>query len=208
MRESEIAVRTAGGEYAWIVRVTGSVDLASAGAIEPVIRRAGRRPERVLVIDLSAVDFFGAVGVTLMVTAACRAHLTGTVLRLVATKRIVLQPMEAAGVLGAFAIHDSADTALRTRPAGTGRADRDRGWDPVDVPAWVGAQAVAIASQRDPADRTGSVPVTPFTGITGAYQSCVAIVLRAVRFGWLSRAESALLLDRIRVLSGELAARH
>ncbi|HZZ49316.1 MAG TPA: anti-sigma factor antagonist [Pseudonocardia sp.] len=106
-----IEVSTLNGDAA-VVRVTGEVD----GYTAPVFQRAvdegfSQGGHRVL-IDLDRVEFFGTGGLAVLVEARARALREKVGLFLVCSNRIVLRPIELAGLIELFSVRTSAETAL------------------------------------------------------------------------------------------------
>lgn len=67
---------------------------------------------KVLVVDLSRVEFFGATGLGVLVETRDRAAQRGIELRLVICSRPVRRPLEVMGLAGAFAVYDDRANAL------------------------------------------------------------------------------------------------
>jgi anti-sigma B factor antagonist len=65
-----------------------------------------------LLIDLDGVKFFGSGGIGLLVRVRTRALGEGVVLVLVCSNRLVLRPLDLAGLLELFAVSESIETAL------------------------------------------------------------------------------------------------
>jgi hypothetical protein len=52
-----------------------------------------------LVVDLNAVTFFGAAGLTSLVISDHHCRVQGVALQIVANRRVVLQPLEVSGLI-------------------------------------------------------------------------------------------------------------
>lgn len=86
-----------GGEL--VARVAGTLDAAHGPEFQAALLGALRdAPER-LVVDLSAVTFFGSAGVTALVWVNEHPEAAGKGVRVVATSRIVTGPLEMTGLL-------------------------------------------------------------------------------------------------------------
>jgi anti-sigma B factor antagonist len=61
-----------------VVRAAGDVDLATAPLLVLALSEATAAPgAREVVVDLTKVEFFGAIGLTALLTATCRGEVTG-----------------------------------------------------------------------------------------------------------------------------------
>ncbi|GLZ38850.1 anti-sigma factor antagonist [Actinokineospora sp. NBRC 105648] len=89
-----------------LAEVRGEVDLLSAPATRTALRAALDSPDLlVLVVDLSKVDFLAAAGLTVLVELRDLARVRAVDLRLVATTRAVLRPLEVTGLRDTFRLH-------------------------------------------------------------------------------------------------------
>ncbi|MFH5207453.1 STAS domain-containing protein [Antrihabitans spumae] len=94
---------------ATVVRVAGTIDLVTAPVLSEAIERAmAPGPPRV-VIDLSAVEFLSAVGMTMLLHAHQSAS---TRLAVVADGRATSRPMTLLGLDRTLAIYPTLDAAL------------------------------------------------------------------------------------------------
>ncbi len=94
-----------------VLRVDGALDLALAPKLRQLAERAARLEPAVLVIDLTGVTFLASAGMAELV----RAHRGRTVsapLRVVATGRITLRPLELTRLTDELAIYPSLAEAL------------------------------------------------------------------------------------------------
>lgn len=94
-----------------VVRVFGDVDLLTAPQLRDRLRELLEQPGVVLV-DLRQVGFLGSTGLAELTAAQDAAASHGTTLRLVATSRAVLRPLEVTGLSSLFQIFESLDEAL------------------------------------------------------------------------------------------------
>jgi len=79
-----------------VVSAIGDVDLTSASELEAEVQSAcaDAQPPGPVVIDLSQVSFLGSIGLSLLVNAHQRCQESSVELRVVATSRAVLRPLE------------------------------------------------------------------------------------------------------------------
>jgi anti-sigma B factor antagonist len=84
-----------------VMTVAGDVDLSTVSRLTNGMTAAHpvSRSPRTLVVDLSAVTFFGAAGLTSLVIADHHCREQGTVLQIVANTRAVLRPLEITGLI-------------------------------------------------------------------------------------------------------------
>lgn len=95
-----------------VVHVSGEIDMTSRDAVERVLTRAvDSRPETV-VVDLSDVTFFGSSGLQMLAEARAHAAANQVTLRLVASSRRVLRPLEITGMTMAFRVYASVAEAV------------------------------------------------------------------------------------------------
>ncbi|HEV2087692.1 MAG TPA: anti-sigma factor antagonist [Cryptosporangiaceae bacterium] len=136
----DLAVDTAATGGAVAVTVAGEVDMATCPVLDEHLRAACQRagPSGAMVIDLRAVRFFGAAGITVLLAAqqACREQ--GVTLHILATQQAVLRPLELAGLVGSLPIAPvlPVELAERLRAALTGRVMADH------------AQGIVMADRR------------------------------------------------------------
>jgi anti-sigma B factor antagonist len=84
-----------------VVTVAGEVDLDTVNLLTNRLTAAGQvsRSPRTLVVDLSAVTFFGAAGLTSLVMTDHHCREQGIALQIVANTRAVLRPLEITGLI-------------------------------------------------------------------------------------------------------------
>jgi anti-sigma B factor antagonist len=97
-----------------VVRFTGEIDTTSAGSVREALTAAlaeatGLNP---VVLDLTGVGFLGSSGLAELVSAHQRAVDQHTPLRIVATERSILRPLEVTGMTAMLDIHADITTAL------------------------------------------------------------------------------------------------
>jgi anti-anti-sigma factor len=104
-----------------VLAVAGEVDNAEAAAVESALQELLRSPRTsVVVLDLSAVTFFGSRGLAVVVDGARAARAAGTELRGVTgpDNRRVQRPLDVTGVDQTIPWFATADEAVG--PAGSG----------------------------------------------------------------------------------------
>lgn len=89
------------------------LDLATCPAWRRELLVALERADcKVLIVDLSRVEFFGATGLGVLVEVHDRAAQCGVELRLVVCSRPVWRPLEVMGLAGTFAIYGNRADAF------------------------------------------------------------------------------------------------
>jgi anti-sigma B factor antagonist len=94
-----------------VVAVAGELDMATVPVAEEVVLRRLRAGVRTLVLDLTGVTFLGSTGINLLITLRNACEGTGTALRLVASSKVVLRPLEVTDLIGQFTVVTAADEA-------------------------------------------------------------------------------------------------
>lgn len=117
-----IAVRPAGhsvgAENATVLAVSGDLDLATVDAFTVRFLEVLRScPASLVVLDLSRVRFLAAAGLSALMVARDAACLHGIAVRLVATQRAVLRPLEITALTIELPIFDSLTDATQHTPA-------------------------------------------------------------------------------------------
>ncbi|MDU0287832.1 STAS domain-containing protein [Saccharothrix longispora] len=97
-----------------IVTVAGELDLDTAPRLRDVLLGP---PPPVLVLDLTAVRFFGSSGLSLLLEANRHARCAGGELVLVAAGRVVLRPLEITGVVRVLTLFPTLAEALTWKSA-------------------------------------------------------------------------------------------
>jgi len=87
-----------------LVDVRGEIDIDSAPELDAVIRSHCDEGTSSVVLDLTEVTFMGSTGVNLLVALKIDCERRGIDLRLVASSRAVLHPLELTGLEGEFVI--------------------------------------------------------------------------------------------------------
>ena len=120
-RSSGIEIEVGTGpvtQDAVVLRVDGEVDVVSAPVLAQHLDRhfAVRAPEdtRLLVLDLSGVTFLASAGLAVLANTRAVAARRGVEVRLVASSRIVLRPLELTGLdLALPTVPDVASAMVR-----------------------------------------------------------------------------------------------
>jgi anti-sigma B factor antagonist len=101
-----------------LVRFTGEVDMLSADVMRDALTTAltDAAPPHPVVVDLTGIGFFGSVGLARLIEAHQHAIGKHVRLRIVATSRTVLRPLEITGLTGTFDIRQDITTALAPSP--------------------------------------------------------------------------------------------
>ncbi|MEV5718243.1 STAS domain-containing protein [Amycolatopsis mediterranei] len=94
-----------------VLRVDGALDLALAPKLRRLAERAARLRPPLLVIDLTGVTFLASAGMAELVRAH-RGPTASAPLRVVATGRITLRPLELTRLVDELAIYPSLPEAL------------------------------------------------------------------------------------------------
>ncbi|WP_181780466.1 STAS domain-containing protein [Pseudonocardia pini] len=94
-----------------VLAVSGPLDLSLAPRLARAVERAARLRPALLVIDLSEVVFLASVGMAELVRAH-RQLRTEIPVRIVATGRLVLRPLELTRLTDELDIHPTLATAL------------------------------------------------------------------------------------------------
>jgi anti-sigma B factor antagonist len=110
--------RTTDLDGAVLVQVFGEIDLLTAPHMWYAIERAIRRGTPRVILDLSAVTFFGSSGLRVLVDGLRRLRAEQGWLQLVAPSRPVRKILKITGVEEVFPAHDRLEDAIpSTRPA-------------------------------------------------------------------------------------------
>jgi anti-sigma B factor antagonist len=97
-----------------VVTVGGDIDLGTAPALRAELSEAlaAATAPAPVVLDLTAVEFLGSAGLAAIAGAHQQAEAAGTPLRLVATQRAVLRPIELTGFGSMLALYPTVPEAL------------------------------------------------------------------------------------------------
>ncbi|MDQ3824424.1 MAG: STAS domain-containing protein [Actinomycetota bacterium] len=95
-----------------VVVVAGEIDMVTAARMhETLVAQLSPRPE-LMVIDLEGVGFLGSMGLTALALTERLAREQGVGLRVVATSRTTLRPLEITGMASDLAVYASREEAL------------------------------------------------------------------------------------------------
>jgi anti-anti-sigma factor len=94
-----------------VLVVTGELDMQTTSQLSSALTQALRDRPGLLVVDLSAVEFLGSAGLTSLLDAHESAG-EHTDLRLVATSRVTLRPLQITGLDQRLAVFPSREEAL------------------------------------------------------------------------------------------------
>jgi anti-sigma B factor antagonist len=98
-----------------VVVVAGEIDMLTAARMqEALFAQLTPRPE-LMVVDLEEVGFLGSMGLTALALTARAAREQGVELRVVATSRATLRPLEITGMASDLAVYASREEALADR---------------------------------------------------------------------------------------------
>lgn len=93
-----------------VLKVGGEIDMTTAPALENAVRQAlSERPAR-LVIDLTGAQFFSSAGIAVLMLAHRGSD--EVALRVVASDRVVLRPLELTGLTDDLDIYPTLASAL------------------------------------------------------------------------------------------------
>ena len=107
--------------HAAVVVVAGEIDMLTAPRVtDALIAQLSPRPE-VMVVDMEGVRFLGSMGLTALALTERVARERGVELRVVATSRATLRPLEITGMSLELVVHASREQAL----AGSGGSGPD-----------------------------------------------------------------------------------
>jgi anti-sigma B factor antagonist len=95
-----------------VIMVCGEVDLLTSPLLRDALLAQLRGPGLRLIVDLTAVGFFGAAGLTVLATARQATLAAGTRLCLIANTRPVLLPLTITGMHTQFDIYPDLAHAL------------------------------------------------------------------------------------------------
>lgn len=111
------AGRSVGAENTTVVAVSGDLDLLTAGAFTAdLVAMLHLCPTALVVLDLSRVRFLAAAGLSALMAARDTARSHGITVRLVATQRAVLRPLEITALNAELPIFDTLTDATQDIP--------------------------------------------------------------------------------------------
>ena len=95
-----------------VLSVSGEVDLLTADEFAKRLTDAAARPTRIVVVDLSGVQFLGSVALSALISTAETTRADGVELRIVARERIILRPLEITGINHDLHVFGTVEDAL------------------------------------------------------------------------------------------------
>ncbi|MFC4056755.1 STAS domain-containing protein [Planomonospora corallina] len=98
-----------------IIALRGEIDAASAPALRKRLRNALQRSADLLILDLAAVSFCDASGLSVLVDIRQRSGESGITLRLVAPRPHLTRLLRITGLHRGFAVHPTLSSALAVR---------------------------------------------------------------------------------------------
>jgi anti-anti-sigma factor len=99
-----------------IVAVTGEIDLATAATLRDALSAELAAGPDVLIVDLDGVEFFTSVGLTTLALTQRSAEERGVALRVIATSRATLRPLQITGMAEDLALYASRADAIADQP--------------------------------------------------------------------------------------------
>lgn len=110
--DTQIRLQVQDWDGATVVSVGGGVDMVTTPRLHSCLQdQLARTPQR-LVLDLSGVSFLGSSGLAVLVECLDEARGCGSDLRLVASSRRVMRPLEATGLTKLFQTYPDVVAAL------------------------------------------------------------------------------------------------
>jgi anti-sigma B factor antagonist len=113
---SPIAIDTAPIDGGVLVSVAGEIDLLTADELTEALAAAVAR-HALVVVDLTAVEFLSSSGLAALALAHRAAVTAGHVLRLVATSRVTLRPIQITGMADDIPVYATVPDAVAGAPA-------------------------------------------------------------------------------------------
>jgi anti-sigma B factor antagonist len=108
-----------------VVAVTGEIDLATAGSLRDALSAELAAGPDVLIVDLDGVEFFTSVGLTTLALTQRSAEERGVALRVIATSRATLRPLQITGMADDLALYASRADAIADQPLRVAGAPAD-----------------------------------------------------------------------------------
>jgi anti-sigma B factor antagonist len=94
-----------------LLTVTGEIDSSTAPSLRAVVDTAFADGARELTVDLEGVTFLDSAGLCVLAAAHRRAIEDGVVLRVVASGRAVVRPLQITGLYDLLAVEQSRPSA-------------------------------------------------------------------------------------------------
>lgn len=93
-----------------LLKVTGYIDLSTAPLMEKAVSEVVEQSPEVLIIDLTAVDFLGSGGLSIL--AKAHSRLVPSAKLVVVANEIALRPIQITGLDQVFDVHESVDSVF------------------------------------------------------------------------------------------------
>jgi anti-anti-sigma factor len=97
-----------------VLHVTGALDLALAPKLQQLVDRASRSGPRLLVLDLTGVDFLASAGMAVLLKTH-RQRAEPTSVRVVAAGRRTMRPLELTRLTDELAVYPTVAAATADR---------------------------------------------------------------------------------------------
>ena len=98
-----------------VVAAVGEVDAFTAAPLRSLLDTMLERQPPELVLDLSGVRFLGSAGLAVLVETQKAARVREVALRLIATTRAVIRPLEVTGLIDLFTLSRDGGQTSRAR---------------------------------------------------------------------------------------------
>ena len=99
-----VSIDVTGSAAGVLLTVTGEVDSSTAPSLRTVVDAAFAGGARALTVDLDGVTFLDSAGLCVLAGAHRRAAEDGVVLRVVASTRAVIRPLQITGLYDLLAV--------------------------------------------------------------------------------------------------------
>ncbi|MGA9943733.1 MAG: STAS domain-containing protein [Candidatus Cybelea sp.] len=108
--ELSIDLKTEGGGETLILKLRGSLDLATAPTIRAALGEATEKGSQRLIVDLTQLEFLDSTGLGVLIGAHRRAAERGGSFRLIVKDGPISRLLNITGLIGVFAVfHSLAD---------------------------------------------------------------------------------------------------
>ena len=107
----ELSLDTSSHDNAAVVRVTGDIDMQTAGALRETLAEAAGAGTGLVVVDLSAVDFLDSSALGALVSAARAQSESGGTLRVAAPRPHVRKVFQITRLMEVLGVADSVEDA-------------------------------------------------------------------------------------------------
>ncbi|MFZ0032535.1 MAG: STAS domain-containing protein [Candidatus Cybelea sp.] len=108
--ELSIDLKTEGGGETLILKLRGSLDLATAPTIRAALGEATEKGNQGLIVDLTQLEFLDSTGLGVLIGAHRRAAERGGSFRLIVKDGPISRLLNITGLIGVFAVfHSLAD---------------------------------------------------------------------------------------------------